>query len=138
MSGLPSTEEAACRRTVLGFYVALDASDAEGCARLMAADAVWDRAEGPLRGRAAAQAAVAARDPARVTLHQVVNLLLSPAGEDAVVADYALVVHSGPASPPGPALLQATAVLRGGDRLVREDGAWRIASKRFAPVLRTR
>lgn len=138
MSRLHAADEVACSRTVLAFYTALDASDAAACAGLMAAEVVWERADGVLHGRAAVRAAVAARDPARITLHQVVNLLLCAAGPEVVAAEYALVVHSGPASPSGPAELQATTVLRGGDRLVREGGAWRVAWKRFTPLLRTR
>ena len=129
------TDEAACARAVVAFYVALDTGDAEECAALVAEDVAWHRAEGVVRGRDAARVVVAGRDPRRVTFHQVANLLVTVEG-DAARADYALVVQVGVAEGPGPAALRSTAVLRGGDRLVRTAEGWRIAEKRFTTVLK--
>jgi len=70
----------ACERVVLRFTTAFDASDLDGMLAEFAADGVWQRVEGAVRGHDGLRALMAARPPGLLVRHVITNMRVAPAG----------------------------------------------------------
>ncbi len=121
----------ACQDTVIATARAVDAQPHAALAQLFTPDGVLARPDGQeAQGRAAIEAAYAARDPDRMTQHLLTNFRVEPLGPDAARASCAVLLwtsrHSAEGGPRGrPA--DATQLLgEFQDELVLTPEGWRI------------
>jgi hypothetical protein len=124
-----------CAQLVLRFYGLLDAKRYDELVALFSKDGVWVRMRKPL-SRSEIMATQSEREN-WVTAHVVTNLQVHVIDEDHAETQQYITLYrqenwadsSGvpPVSPP-------RAILRHHDRLVRENGAWKIAHKRSVPI----
>ena len=110
--------------TIVGFYRALDLR-LDGAERFFAVDGQWMRGGVLLDGPAAICAALAARDPARVSCHLIHNMQVLTLGADQARAQYFVAVYEGVAEAP----LRMVLILLAEDRLVRSAEGWKIQHK---------
>mgnify|MGYP003352854520 CR=1 FL=1 len=134
--------EAECRSVVVRAAEAVDAGDAAGFAALFDVQGVLVRPDGSvLQGRAAIQAAYAARDPDRLTQHLIANQLVSVDLEAGMASVRSKVLlwtgkHSTPSTPQGREADAQTQVGEFLDTLVRTDDGWRLRGREARFILR--
>lgn len=117
-------------RLLADFYAALDTGTSAEAAALFAADGTWLRLGTELEGPKAVQGALDQRPADRISAHFFANLRVLDETESRCSFDYGLTVHA--ARTQGGETVAGTqtmVVMRGRDTAVREDGAWRFASK---------
>lgn len=120
---------AALMQRIHRFYRALDAGAADDVAAIMAADGTWHRKGAALTGPEAVRAAVAERETDRVTVHSVLNPVVTPtAAPDVAEARYILMVHEGWRQEHKPSV-RLVGILDCHDRFVRQNGTWYVAEK---------
>jgi ketosteroid isomerase-like protein len=126
--------ERACTQLVLKSLRAFDERDWQTYAQLFAEDGVFIRAnepDQPLTGRAAIQAALAARPVNRLTVHLCTNIQIDVLDSDRAQGHCYLLLYSGDAShPESSAGRPADCIQRVGeyrDRFVQTPEGWRIA-----------
>lgn len=130
---IPIDTQLACQASLMAFMACFDADDFEGMSRYFAADGVWVRADGTIRGLPSLQAWAAQRQPGQIFVRHILsNLRFEMLADERVrIHSYVTVYrHDGrpgdsrPASMSGPAL-----VGRYTDDLVLDQGLWKIQHK---------
>lgn len=119
-------------QTLLAMFDHLDEGEYEGLLSLMTPDAVWHRRGQRLQGHAQIRAALQERSGTQRIRHLVTNVLQRPGSDDEVNISCYLTalkhddgqVHAGPVGVRG-----FFRMARVTTRLVRVDGAWRIAEQ---------
>lgn len=119
-------------QTLLAMFDHLDEGEYEGLLSLMTPDAVWYRRGQRLQGHAQIRAALQERSATQRIRHLVTNVLQGSGSDDEVNISCYLTalkhddgqVHSGPVHVRG-----FFRMARVTTRLVRVDGAWRIAEQ---------
>ena len=124
-----------CAQLVQRFYCLLDAKRYDDLVALFSKDGVWVRMRKPLT-RSEILATQSERE-SWVTAHVVTNLQVRVIDEDRAETEQYITLYreenwSGPAG--SPPVSPPRAILHHHDRLVREDGAWKIAHKRSEPI----
>ena len=128
-----------CSQILLRFFRSLDEDDVEGVVREFAADGVWHRRGEHFKGHAALRAAMAARPADRVVRHVVTNLVVTPGADGRITAASYMMAYAAPRpTAGGVGELGTPGALHGCATEFRlEEGAWRIASHRAVPLLRS-
>lgn len=122
-----------CAQLIARFYHCLDTSDYNGLASLVSPDTVWYRQGTPLKGPEAVLEALQARDSARQTSHQCVNLFVVPdAQEMTATAHYYVNVYDNQG--PGGSL-QLKTIMKSQDCFELHQGQWRLLTKRATRLL---
>ncbi len=119
-------------QTLLTMFDHLDEGQHESLLSLMTPDAVWIRRGQRLQGHAQIRAALQERSPTQRMRHLATNLLQRSASDDEVYVSNHLIAlkfddgqaHTGPVTVHG-----FLRMARVNTRLVRMDGAWRIAEQ---------
>lgn len=116
------------QRLLVEFFGALDSGNYPRLTDLMAPDGIWCRQGKQLRGRNEILEALQQRDPNRLTVHTICNLLIQSQASDEVVARFAMVVFSRqyPDNSNRDHVEPSTYVGRYCARLLRLEGRWRI------------
>ncbi len=122
----------ACLQLASRFYLSLDSSDTPGLLACVTENTVWHRQGQALQGREAISQALAARNAARITCHQISNFDLQAETDSEAVANYYVTVYDNQ-GPQG--ALQLKTIMRSQDRFQRMDGQWTLLSKRSSKHL---
>lgn len=122
----------ACLQLASRFYLSLDASDIPGLLACVTEKTVWHRQGLALQGPQAIADALATRNAARTTSHQISNFALHAETDSEAVADYYVTVYDNQ-GPEG--ALQLKTIMRSQDRFQRLDGQWTLQSKRSSKHL---
>jgi hypothetical protein len=124
-----------CAQLVHRFYGLLDAKRYDDLVALFSKDGVWVRMRKPL-SRSEILATQSERED-WITAHVVTNLQVRVVDEDHAETEQYITLYRqeswSPASGPPP-VSPPLAILHHHDRLLREDGAWKIAHKRSDPI----
>jgi hypothetical protein len=123
----------ACEDVVIRFMAHFDAREHEEMEQYFAADALWSRRDGDIRGIEQLRASMAQRAPNSVVRHVITNMRTQLTSQDhAVVDSYVTVFRhvfaegGRPPAPMGPVSVMG----RYRDELVRQpDGAWVIRER---------
>lgn len=118
-----------CAQIIHRFYAGLDQAQTDTLLECVRADTVWHRKGQALTGPDEIRQALGERNPERITVHQVSNLVVQQTDDTTATATYYLSVYDNQA-PNG--AIELKTILRSTDRYTRRDGQWWLAEKRSA------
>ena len=116
-----------CAQAIAHFYLSLDQGDTEGLLSCVAPDTVWLRQGKTLTGPEEIRAALAERNPDRITSHQYSNLQVTMEDATTASAVYYLTVYDNQHPSGG---LQLKTILRSKDTFSLRGELWVLTHKR--------
>lgn len=116
-----------CAQAIARFYLSLDEGNTEELLACVASDTVWLRQGKSLTGPEEIRAALAERNPERVTSHQYSNLLVTLDDATKATARYYLTVYDNQHSSGS---VQMKTILRSEDVFTLRNGQWVLTHKR--------
>ncbi|MCC2597216.1 nuclear transport factor 2 family protein [Pusillimonas sp. MFBS29] len=116
-----------CAQAIARFYLNLDQGDTDELLACVAPDTVWLRQGKTLTGPDQIRAALAERNPDRITSHQCSNLHVTMEDATTASAVYYLTVYDNQHPSGG---LQLKTILRSEDTFSLRDDSWVLTHKR--------
>ena len=116
-----------CAQAIAQFYLSLDQGDTDGLLSCVTQDTVWLRQGKTLTGPDEIRAALAERNPDRITAHQCSNLHVTLEDATTATAVYYLTVYDNQHPSGG---VQMKTILRSQDTFSLRDQQWVLTHKR--------